>query len=198
MRDRPPRLDSELEASAADVKYEIEMMMEAASDIGSGWASPPTTPYDRHKYMSLECFLLHYRNLRAFLCPSMQKGGPKPDDVLASDFLGKPTQNDVGDATKIVEDKQRIDQMLSHLSYSRQKEFRAKSNIYWNVPKMAVAMLKEVDSFLAALPTYMKFWFPDQDTLAKERVLMEALAPTARAHSMADTVVHISRYPLPK
>jgi hypothetical protein len=187
MKDRPRRTDSELEGSAADVKYEMEMMMEAASAIGGGWASPQTTLSDWRKNMALECFLLHYRNLRAFLCPSLQTG-PYPDDVLASDFLGKPTSSDVGDATKIAEDKQRIDQMLSHLSYNRRKEFVAKSNIYWNVPKMAAAMLKEVEGFLKELPTHMRFWFPDQDTLAKEKAWMEALAPAARAHTMADPV----------
>jgi hypothetical protein len=203
MKDRPQRPDSELEGSAKDVKYEIEMMLESASDIGCGWASLPTTLSDKRKNMALECFLLHYRNLRAFLCPSLQSPTPqsKPprdDDILASDFLGKPTWEDVGDKTKIGDDKQRLDQMLAHLSYNRLNEFKAKGNTYWYTARMAVAMLKEVYSFLAALPTYMKFWFPDQDTLAKERALMEAQALTELPLTTTTSVVQFTRYHRPK
>jgi hypothetical protein len=64
VKTRPVRDNSDLEASAKDVRYEIEMMIGSASDLEAVWASPPTTLADRHKNMALECFLLHYRNLR--------------------------------------------------------------------------------------------------------------------------------------
>jgi hypothetical protein len=192
MKDRPQRLDNELEGSAHDVNYEIEMMVESASDIGGVWASPETTLADKHKNMALECFLLHYRNLRAFLCPSLQ-APPKEDDILASDFLRKPKAEDVGNKNKIADYKQRLDQMLGHLSYNRHKEYKAQDKIYWYVAKMAVAMLHELDIFLDGIPDYMKPWFPERTMLAKKRVQMEgwALQPTARANSF-DPILHIA------
>lgn len=175
------------------MKYEIEMMLESASDIGCGWASPPTTMSDWRMNMALECFLLHYRNLRAFLCPILQPP-PKDDDILASDFLGKPTAEHVGDKTRIEDDKRRLDQMLAHLSYNRLTEFKAQGNIYWYTAKMVVAMILQLDVFLVAVPDHMKPWFPDRAKLAEHRVRMEGWVNqrTARAHTMADPVVYVS------
>jgi len=156
------------------------MMIESASDIGGVWASPPTTLADKQKNMALECFLLHYRNLRAFLCPLLQGPPPKPDDVVASDFLGRPQPEQVGDASKIGADKVRLDQMLAHLSYNRHKEYKAKGDIHWHVGKMAVAMLQQIDVFLGKIPDHMKPWFPERTMLAKRRAWLEGWADESR------------------
>jgi hypothetical protein len=156
-KQRTPRTDTELEQTAKDVNYEIQMLMAAASHLGGEWSSPRTTLEDAHRNMALECFLLHYRNLRAFLCPSLQR--VLPDDILGSDFLGKTSPEDVADPLVIGDDKERLDQMLAHLSYNRRTEYIAKCNYKWPVPKMGAAMLQEVDAFLQKLPERMKPWF---------------------------------------
>jgi len=187
---RQPRLDNDLQLAALDIRYEIDMMIESVADIGAVWGSPPTTLADRQKNMTLECFLLHYRNLRAFLCPSLQ-APPKGDDVTASDFLRLPTPDDIGEPKNVGTDKERLDRMLAHLSYSRYAEYKAKGNTDWYVAKMAVAMLRELDGFLARLSETMKPWFPERAVIAKRRVQFEdwATQSTAFAHTISYPVV---------
>jgi hypothetical protein len=187
---RPARLDDDLQHAATDVKYEIDMMIESACDVGAVWGSPPTTLADRQKNMTLECFLLHYRNLRAFLCPSLQ-APPKRDDVVASDFLRLPTPDDAADPEKIRADKERLDQMLAHVSYNRYDEYKAKGNTDWYVGKMAAAILQELDVFLGRIPEYMRPWFPGRAMIAKRRSHFEDWAnqSTAFAHTMSDPAV---------
>src|SRR4051794_22806260 len=120
-----PRMPGNLQQAAIDVSYEVRMLIEAASVIGGPWGSPMTTPEDSHKNMALDSFLLHYRNLRAFLCPSLQGVRPRADDVVGSDYLGNAESANVADAQKLADDKDRLDQMLAHLSYKRRKEYIA-------------------------------------------------------------------------
>jgi hypothetical protein len=115
--ERPKRDPSDLEAAARHVSYEIRMLFYSAAKLGGWHASPPTTLVDDAKNMALECFLLHFRNLRAFLCPLLQK--VYDDDILASDLLGESAARDIGDAAILSEDKERLDKMLAHLSYTR-------------------------------------------------------------------------------
>src|SRR5438046_2421764 len=71
---------------------------------------------------------------------------PLPDDILATDFLKKPWQEEVGNKTKIGEDKERLDQMLCHLSYNRNKLFKDtdRKNRPWYTANIVVAMLCEL------------------------------------------------------
>ena len=195
---RPLRSDSDLEGAAVDVKYEIDMMMMAADDMRLGiWGSPATALSDWRKNMALECFLLHYRNLRAFLVPLLQ-AGPHPDDILASDFLQKAAWVDVGDKTRLEIDKRRLDQMLQHLSYKRHNEFKSQGNTNWHVTRMLVLMLHELDKFLTAIPDHIRPWFPDQADLAKERALMEVQVPSGLPLTTSSFAVHFTRHTLPK
>lgn len=109
------RTDKELEAAAIHVKYEVRMLLYSSWHLGIGHGSPATMPYGDDKNIALESFLLHYRNLRAFLCPSLQSVGD--DDILATDFLGCTSATNVGDTNKLGTDKKRLDKMLAHLSY---------------------------------------------------------------------------------
>ena len=74
---RKQRADTELRAAAKHVGYEIQMLIFAANKLVGGWRESCDC------YMAQESFLLHFRNLRAFLCPSLQ--GTRDDDVYASD-----------------------------------------------------------------------------------------------------------------
>jgi hypothetical protein len=109
--------DIELCKAAEHVCYEIEMLFYAAEHLG-GYHSPPVSvPGAKGKHMALESFLLHFRNLRAFLCPTTQP--THDDDIIGSDFLKSPQPQDYGNWAKLGIDKKRLDQMLSHLSYNR-------------------------------------------------------------------------------
>src|ERR1019366_5464716 len=115
--ERPKRELSDLEAAAKDVSYEIEMLFYSAGRLGARHASPQTTLSDNDKNSALECFLLHFRNLRAFLWPSLQPFSD--DDIIASDLLGELKARDVGDSAILSKHKNRLNKMLAHLTYSR-------------------------------------------------------------------------------
>jgi hypothetical protein len=104
---RQKRTPEELEKAARHVSYEIEMLGFSAEHLGGCHSSPMCTPTGNEKNMALESFLLHFRNVRAFLCPSLQR--LTDDDVLASDFLGMYDGSDVGDRDKLKVDKERLD-----------------------------------------------------------------------------------------
>src|SRR6516162_7282838 len=110
---RNPKTPKEQQRAAEHVSYEIEMLRFSAERLGGWHSSPMTTPIGNEKNMALESFLLHFRNLRAFLCPSLQRC--TDDDVLASDFLGKYDGADVGDPNNVNVAKERLDKMLAHL-----------------------------------------------------------------------------------
>src|ERR1039457_6696836 len=85
---RQRRISRELEAAAAHVAYETETMLFAADHLDSMHGSPPVTPIGKEADIFLESFLLHFRNLRDFLCPG-SRASKKPDNIIASDFLGE-------------------------------------------------------------------------------------------------------------
>ena len=180
MSPRTPQSDTDLEQAAQDVNYEIHMLIQSASDVGAAWASPPSELSDDHKNMALECFLLHFRNLRAFLCPSLQKAPPRVDDILGSDFLHKPAPEDLADPKRIGDDKERLDQMLAHLTYNRRRLYIASGNIAWQVGKMAVAMLQEIENFLRGLPPHMKTWFVDPTVIERRKQWIQGWPGPAR------------------
>jgi hypothetical protein len=102
---RPVRSLGDLKAAAGHVAYEIETMLFAARGLWDGYTSPATPPEGRTYDVFLECFLLHYRNLRAFLCPSLQI--VFDTDVLAWDFLlDKQEPLDQGDPVALGRDKE--------------------------------------------------------------------------------------------
>jgi hypothetical protein len=186
MKPRIAQADAELRQATQDVNYEIYMLFESASYVGAVWGSPLHTLSNEQATMALESFLLHFRNLRAFLCPSLQKAPPRPDDILGSDFLHKPDPEDVADPNNIGDDKERLDQMLAHLTYNRRKVYIASGNITWNVGKMAVAMLQELEDFLTRIPHRMKPWFIDHTVIAERKTWIQEWSGPARAfaHTM--------------
>ena len=116
---RAERTDQSLIHAAKHVEYEIAMLVQTSAILGSEYASPPSTLTTVDRNMALESFLIHFRNLRSFLCPSLQFLGD--DDVIASDFLGERMPRDIGDSVHLSADKQRINRMLSHISYRREE-----------------------------------------------------------------------------
>jgi hypothetical protein len=162
---RTVKTQAQLEEAAKHIKYEIEMLLYAAQQI-SGWQSSPPTPYGNEANMALECFLLHYRNLRAFLCPSLQRFGA--NDILASDFLGKSEEADIGDPSKLDRDKTRLDEMLAHVTYSRSTYIEA-SDYSWNIEKMLILVLDELSKFLGIIPAAQLPWYQNKASLQQAR-----------------------------
>jgi hypothetical protein len=155
---RPSRLDTKLQAAAKHVNYEIVMMKYATETLGAEYGSPPVTVATEAKNMALEGFLLHFRNLRAFLCPSIQKT-PTADDILASDFMDFPDPHDMGDPVQLSSKKKILDQMLAHLSYSRDEHIAAGAN-WWQIERMLEAMMDQLVGFRQRLPADRARWFP--------------------------------------
>jgi hypothetical protein len=96
MAARTIQLDPDLRIAAHHVNYEIGMLAHTGFYLGGFHSSPMSTPEENDKNMALESFLTHYRNLRAFLCPSLQVYGD--EDIIASDFLKETPARDIGDS----------------------------------------------------------------------------------------------------
>ena len=162
---RRTRTADELQAAAVHVSYEIRMLVYSAGHLGAWHSSPMETPSGNEKNMALESFLLHFRNLAAFLCPSIQTCGP--DDIIASDFFdGRVTQ--YGDARQLSPDPRRIHRMLAHLSYSR-RNYIAAGEHHWGIAEMLCPMLDHLRGFYADLPAGMALWFPPPSVLDEAR-----------------------------
>ena len=157
---RRSRTTEELQKAAVQVSYEIDMLGFSAEHLSGWYSSPMTYPVGNEKNMALESFLLHFRNLRAFLCPSSQWD----DDVLTSDFLGMYDGSDVGDWGKLNVDKERLDKMLAHVSYLRLDYIEAGDH-WWDSSVMLILMLSELQKFLVRLPEQQRAWFPTAESL---------------------------------
>ena len=168
---RKQRQDVDLRAAAGHVSYEIRMLVFAGKRLPSYHSSPAGLGED-DKNMALETFLLHFRNLRAFLCP--EKELPRADDVIASDFLDKTLARDLADSDLLSVDRERLNKMLAHLSYSRRKYIQLGTHA-WDVLAMLRVMLDQFEAFLVKLPPARRAWFPEQDWFAEARGNMDSL-----------------------
>lgn len=150
---RTLRSPGELQAAAGHVRYELAMLVCAALYIPGGISSPAV---GETKNIALEAFLLHYRNLRAFLCPSLQK--TSGDDIIASDFMDNSIPEDVGDPGELGGDKDRIDKLLAHISYERAR-YEATGEKSWNPDAMARRIQKGMAKFFLRLSPERREWF---------------------------------------
>jgi hypothetical protein len=167
------RSDGELEEAAVHVRYEVNMLLFAVGVVGGCHSSPQSTPEENDRNVALDSFLLHFRNLRAFLCPKLQR--VEADDILAGDFLKRPEFFDVADSDALAVDKKRIDKMLAHVSYNRTKYINDGDEV-WMCARLASTMLANFDRFLAALPDHRTRWFASRAFLQEHRERFAAIA----------------------
>jgi hypothetical protein len=160
---RPSRSENDLRKAARHVGYEIQMLTFSAEVLGASHASPPTNLSENDTNMAMECFLLHFRNVRSFLCPSLQ--WTCDDDILACNYFSCE-ERDVADAARLGLDKRRIDGMVAHLSY-RRDDYVARGDVGWQIAKMTVSILEETNSFLRQLPQGWKEHFAAPEELEK-------------------------------
>jgi hypothetical protein len=163
IRERKPK---DLRQAAKHVSYEMEMLMFAGGELGGWHSSPMSKPAGNYENMALESFLLHFRNLRGFLCPTLQKACP--DDICASHFLGKPEAADVGDKKTLEVLKERLDKMLAHLSYTREVFIEAREHA-WPVARMSVELLEQLEIFLGQLSPERRSWFPSNEQISNRK-----------------------------
>jgi hypothetical protein len=172
---RPPRTQDELRKAADHVNYEIATLVYAGEELV---ARPAGSDGD----IALESFLLHFRNLRAFLCPTKQRLGD--DDVIASDFLNERKGRDLGDWTFLQEHKGKLDKMLAHITYARAVYITSRQN-QWDFGGMQELMLTELEYFFSMLPTNVRTWFKDsewmQNNVHRARVLKRCIGAFATA-----------------
>jgi hypothetical protein len=101
-------------ASDKSICYELDMLNETADILQKGQADKVL-----HDAL-LESFLLHARNLYEFFNPTQFIKG-KEDSVIADDFLDVP--NSLGKADISSFDKDKANNLLTHISYSRAAEY---------------------------------------------------------------------------
>ena len=145
------------------MRYEILTMLFAARCLWDGYSSPVSPAEGRTRDVFLESFLLHYRNLRDFLCPRLkqQDKDPARDNVLASDFLDLGMAQNMADPAVLGRDRTRINKMLAHISYKR-AEYKRRGEDRWFVQTMCHEMLKGLEGFMARLAEvapHRRGWF---------------------------------------
>jgi hypothetical protein len=139
--------------------YEVVMMEESLKRWRSlqkeGRAREEELAHNR----AIECFLLHYRNLRDFFYPS-QSVWTNPDwfdNAVAWDFdtRWRLSSQDWKECTE--REKERINKLLTHVSYSR----AGLSHDWSKMPEMQKAILAALDQLVGMLPEDRKKWFVD-------------------------------------
>jgi len=151
---RTRQTDKDLKAAAGHVRYELMMLRASTRYLNS---IKPCYAADRTLYnMAVESFLLHYRNLRAFVCPAIQS--TRADDVIASDFTGAPNPEAFGDRRSLERDKERINKLLTHISYAR-AAYESSGDKKWPHQEMEARIDRAMEEFLARLGAERRGWF---------------------------------------
>jgi hypothetical protein len=151
-----PRTAKELAGAAVHMTYEVNMLLFASRYI-DGWYSA-VGPEERLTNMALESFLLHFRNLRTFLCPKLQV--TKPDDITGPDFVGLGHKDDAINSARFpMDEATSLNKMLAHLSYSR-PTYIAGGLYDWHVPRRTLDVLNGFKEFLAKLDPGTRKWPP--------------------------------------
>ena len=102
----------------------------------------------------VESFLLHARVLRDFFCRSPR---PKPDDVIAADFVSGWVPPADSSYPYLASQKTRLDKALAHLSIARMQYVG--DNKTWDLPAIRGELDGIIEQFLQALPATTSAWF---------------------------------------
>jgi hypothetical protein len=138
----------ELKAAAAHVSYEWWMLLDSAAVVIAARSDPARMEAAEHN-RSIECFLLHFRNLLDFLAPR----SPRPNDIVGTDFAAGFQASKVPNQYRAP-----LDRHLAHLTYSRLEKRT------WDIAKMVDELWQVWAEFRSALaassPARLK-WFGD-------------------------------------
>jgi len=151
-------MHEQAEAVAPQVAYEWWMLCET-HQLHNRFALDSSTETERK--MSLECFLLHARNLYHFLTRRRRDLKRfEATDVLAEDFFDVPLEWTPATNLTFLGDKEnmeRLNRSLSHISYDRVDYERSKRWVLLN--RIRHELAEAWNSFLDRLPEARRKWF---------------------------------------
>jgi hypothetical protein len=104
-------------------------------------------------YMAIECFLIHFRALRDFLCPD-ELVRKKNDNVIAFDYNSEWLQTEEDWKECSIDERIRVNRLLAHISYSRDTLERK-----WPIEAMRQSMMQRLAQFILSLPAKRQEWF---------------------------------------
>ena len=136
--------------------YEALMMQEAAARCvePTGKRSlQKDVPYN----MAIECFLVHFRNLRDFLYPD-DKVQAESDNVVAFDYDSNWAKTDKDWKDCSSDERRRINKLLAHISYSRRELAHR-----WPINDMRQRIMQRLAAFIRCLPASRQEWFKNWD-----------------------------------
>jgi len=156
--------EAEVKAVATYVWFEYLMFNQAAKQIlsllqgsraDSLWGQHMTDRKQLQVNVLLASFLIHARNLRAFLFPP-RRTKPKWDDVLAQHFLPEWDEKVEKWCPYFDENRDRLNKSLAHISYKR-IEYEPKKK--WSYVKIHKELTAAWNEFWSRLPAEKKKWF---------------------------------------
>ncbi len=121
--------------------------------------SPPSDPNEQQfqRNIHLAAFLIHARNLRAFLFPPPPPAPkPKPDDVLAKHFLPDWAEKVEDWCPYFHKHRERLNKSLAHISYKR---IEYEANKLWECGTIHKELIDAWNEFLGKLTTEEQDWF---------------------------------------
>lgn len=131
------------------LSYEASMLDQAAKKCAT---APPG--YDRNA--AIECYLVHFRNIRDFLYPTAESWTDERyfDDVIAWDFCSEWLEVAEDWKECSLAERTRINKLLAHISYTRPQLGHD-----WPIAQMHAAIQNSVSEFVAKLSPDRKKWF---------------------------------------
>ncbi len=103
--------------------------------------------------MAIECFLIHFRNLRDFLYPDADSADNR-DNVIARDYDSGWLKTDSDWKPCSRNERNRINKLLAHISYSRRHLDHS-----WPIQAMWQQMMQRLAGFIRSLPAERREWF---------------------------------------
>lgn len=151
--------ESELRDGAGFVRYEFQMLTKAAEiwrakDLGTYSKS---NKWERRRITDV--FLLHARNLLDFFAP---RSSARPADVGAKHYnpLWECSEDSSLAGRTIVEWRNQIDKLLSHVTYNRTTIINENTSASrWPIESINKELVAMLDKFLMALPERQRQWF---------------------------------------
>ena len=107
----------------------------------------------------MTAFLVHARNLRAFLFPPPPPAPrPRPDDVLAKHFLPEWAEKVEDWCPHFLEHRERLNKSLAHISYKR---IEYEANKGWDCGTIYNELTDAWDAFWSRLTPEEQDWFTE-------------------------------------
>lgn len=128
--------------------YETLMLNESAVRC-----MKPSPIMDAGYNMAIECFLIHFRALRDFLCPDDTLWN-NLDNVIAFDYDSRWLIRYENWTPCSGDERNRVNKLLAHISYSRRG-----LDLRWPINEMQQRIMRQLVEFILSLPHGRQEWF---------------------------------------